>query len=210
MTHWQRPTVSPISKRRAVGDRLRRTDPYIVAKRVLIASLAVLLAQLGWRWRSATIDLGRHEILVVMEQSVARGRPVTPADVRLASWPIGLTPEGALAELPLGAIAEVDLVAGEVLLAERLFPDGNGLHPGQRLVTIPPPLAGSPASAGSTVELFGLLPIGEGVTTPAVRLAEGTVVATKEGAIFVAVDAAVVPTIVEHLALGSIEIIISP
>lgn len=210
MSRWQRPALAPVPWRQAITDRIWRTDPRVAAKRVLVAMLALLLAQLGWQWRTTTVDLGQQRNLVVMERSVKAGDPVTPADVRIAAWPIGLAPDGAATALPTDAVAAADLVAGEVLIGQRLFPTPNGLDAHQLLVTIPQPLAAPPVERGTEVELFGLLPIGEGFTTPAVRLATGTVIVVNESAISIAVVAAAVPTIIEHTTLGTVEIVIRP
>ncbi len=210
MSRWQRPPLAPLPWRQVITDRVRRTDPRTLAKRLLVAMLAFLLAQLGWQWREATIELGERQTLVVMERAVPAGAAVTLADVRMAAWPIGLTPEGATTALPANAVAAVDLTAGEVLVGRRLFPAPNGLDVGQRLVTIPQPLAPPPVERGTRVELFGILPIGDGLTSPATRLASGTVMVVTESAISVAVVAAAVPTIVEHSTLGTVEVVVQP
>ena len=172
--------------------------------------LALLLTQLGWQWRSTTVDLGRRENLVVMQRFVAAGEVVTDEDVRSVAWPIGLTPDGAATELPPDATAAADLAAGEVLIGERLFPTSEGLDAGERLVTIPQPLAPPPVTRGSRVELFGILPIGDGLTSPAHRLAQGTVIVVTESAISIAVDASAAPIIIEHTALGTVDVVVLP
>jgi len=96
MSRWQRPSSTPIPLRQAAADRVRRTDPRRVARHVLIAAVAVLLAQLGWHWRTTTMELGERRTLVVMEAPVAAGESVTSQDIRLVSWPIGLAPDGAV------------------------------------------------------------------------------------------------------------------
>jgi len=172
--------------------------------------LALVLAQLGWQWRSTTVDLGQRESLVVMRRSVTAGEEVTAEDVQVVAWPIGLTPEGAAIALPTDAIAAADLTAGEVLIERRLFPSPDGIAAGELLVTIPQPLAPPPVTRGTRVELFGILPIGDGLTSPANFLASGTVIVMTETAISIAVRAAAVPTIIEHTALGTVEVVIRP
>jgi len=191
-------------------DRVRRTDPRSATRHLLLAMLALLLTQLGWQWRSTTVDLGRRENLVVMQRFVAAGEVVTDEDVRSVAWPIGLTPDGAATELPPDATAAADLAAGEVLIGERLFPTSEGLNAGERLVTIPQPLAPPPVTRGSRVELFGILPIGDGLTSPAHRLAQGTVIVVTESAISIAVDASAAPIIIEHTALGTVDVVVLP
>lgn len=208
MTRWERPSLTPVPWRQAAADRIRRTDPRRFARHLLVAMLALLLAQLGWQWRSTTAELGQRRSLVVMERAISAGESVMPDDVRVVPWPIGLAPNGAATGLPPDAIAATDLVAGEVLVDARLFPTSNGLAAGELLVTIPQPLAPPPVSRGSRIDLFGILPIGEGLTSPAHRLATGTVVVVTESAISVAVDESAVPSIIEHITLGTIEVVI--
>lgn len=210
MSRWQRPPLTPVPWRQALTDRVRRTDPRTLAKRLLVAMLALLLAQLGWQWRATTVDLGQRQTLVVMQRAVVAGDPVTVDDIRLVPWPVGLAPDGATTVLPHNAVAAADLVAGEVLIGQRLFPTADGLQNGQLLVTIPQPLAAPPVSRGSLVELFGILPIGDGLTSPATRLASGTVIVVTESAISVAVNTSAVPTILEHTTLGTVEVVVHP
>lgn len=210
MTQWQRPSPAPIPWRQAAADRIRRVDPRRSARHLLVAMFFVVLAQLGWQWRSTTADLGRRQDVVVMQRPVSAGAVVTAADVTIVPWPVGLMPEGATAALPSNAIAAVDLVGGEVLVSQRLFPTADGLSQGQRLVTIAQPLAPPPLERGTRVELFGILPIGDGITSPATRLTTGTVIVVTDTAISLAVDSGSVPTVVEHSTLGTIEVVVLP
>lgn len=210
MSRWQRPPLTPVPWRQALEDKIRRTDPRILTKRLLIVMLLLLFAQLGWQWRTTTLALGQRQTLVVMERSVSAGSVLGPDDTRLEAWPVGLAPDGALSALPDNAVASTDLVAGEVLVAQRLFPTENGLSDDEMLITIPQPLAPPPVERGSMVDLFGILPIGDGLTSPATRLATGTVMTVTDSAISVAVPVAVVPTIIEYSAIGVIDVAIRP
>ena len=210
MSRWQRPSAAPLSRRRAIVDRIRRTDPTRVAKRLLAVMGVAVLAQLGWQWRVTTTDLGQREHVVVMNNRVLAGATVTEQDVQIVAWPTGLTPAGAARSLPPGSVAADDLFEGEVLLTQRLFPTSGGLDADQRLVTISQPLAPPPLAQGTDVELFGVLPIGDGFTTPATRLAVGTVTNVTDTSISVAVAAQAVPTIIEHATLGTVEVVVRP
>lgn len=210
MTEWHRPPHTPIPKRQALTDGIRRIDPRTAARRIFVASLLVLLSQLGWQWRSATVALGERHHVTVITNPIAAGSAVTAEDTESRAWPIGLTPDGALSSLPGNAVAAVDLVAGEVLVADRLFPSANGLATDERMVTIAQPLAPPPVQRGSNVELFGILPLGDGLTTPATRLTRGTVIDVSDASISIAVQASAVPSVVEHAALGTVEVVILP
>lgn len=210
MHRWQRPAVAPIPRRQALTDSFRRLDPRRVVRGVVSATAIVVFTHVGWQWRAATVELGARTDVVVMERSIAAGERITADDVRVVAWPVSLVPRGAIPSLPTEAVARDELILGEVLISDRLFPSENGLGPGQRLVTIPQPLAPSPVEIGAAVELFGLLPIGDGLTTPATRLAEGTVVSTTESTVSVAVAADQVPRLIEHVALGIVDIVVMP
>jgi len=210
MHRWQRPTVAPIPKRQALDDWRRRLDPRVLVRRAIAVGAIALLAQTGWQWRSETQSLGQRSDIIVVDRVVGAGQVVTADDVRTVSWPDRLAPTGALSSLPVDAVARVGLVPGEVLAQHRLFPDPQGLEADERIVTIPQPIARSPADVGQSVELFGLLPLGDGLTTPAVRLAQGRVISSTESALSIAVAAELVPRIIEHVSLGVVDIVIVP
>lgn len=177
---------------------------------LLIAIGLAVLAQLGWQWRATAVELGQRERVVVMRHSVLAGETVSDHDVEVVAWPIGLIPDGAARVLPADSVATDDLFAGEVLATQRLFRTSEALAADQRVVTIAQPLAPPPVSEGTTVELFGVLPIGDGFTTPATRLATGTVIEVTEASVAIAVASPAVPTIIEHAALGTIDIVVRP
>ena len=210
MSRWQRPQPAPIPKRQAFTDRLRRIDPRVAVRWMLVGSILLLLTQLGWQWRTATVALGQQQTVMIVRSPIAAGSMLTDADIERARWPVALTPEGALPSLPAGAITSVDLVAGEVVVSSRLFPSADGLDVDERMVTIPQPLAPPPVRRGSVVELFGIMPLGDGITTPATRLTFGMVVEVTESAISIAVEASSVPTVIEHATLGTVEVVLMP
>jgi Flp pilus assembly protein CpaB len=67
---------------------------------------------------------GRSRQVVVVRDDVDHGDTIRPADVALESRPDGVIPGGALSEPPIGRLALVDLVPGEVLVSSRVAPDG--------------------------------------------------------------------------------------
>lgn len=210
MHRWQRPTVAPIPRRQALDDWRRRLNPRVLVRRAIAVGAIALLAQTGWQWRSETQSLGQRSDIVVVDRMVGAGQVVTVGDVRTVSWPDRLAPVGALSSLPVGSVARNDLVPGEVLAQHRLFPDPQGLGADERIVTIPQPIARSPADVGQRVELFGLLPIGDGLSTPAIRLGEGRIVFVTETGLSVTVASQLVPRIIEHVALGVVDVVILP
>jgi Flp pilus assembly protein CpaB len=168
---------------------------------VLTARLGTDAAERQRAWGTAT------EILVVA-RDVPAGTALTDADLAPASWPRALLPEGALpATTPgrrggtdgvVGRVAADALVAGEVLVADRLAPEafahGGGVGPTGRVVALPLELPAPPLAVGDRVDL--LAPRPDGTEDPAdLRTAPVAVVA--EGAVVVGIDETVLAVAVE-------------
>jgi len=206
----QRPSAGPLPLHRALAARLRRLDPRRTMRRLATGLFFLLLVNLGVHWRATIDGLGQRRAVATMLRSVPAGSVIDEADVTFADWPVDLIPDGSSAHLPIGEIASSDLVRGEVVLLDRLFPTPDGLDIEERLITVPQPLAPPPLHRGTRVELYGIMAIGDGFTTPATRLANGVVFDVTESSVAVVVDNASVPTIIEHLAAGTIDIVIQP
>lgn len=210
MSRLPRPALTPVPWRQALIDRVHNIDPRRAARQLLAVMLVALLAQLGWQWRSTTVQLGRRQTVVVVQRTIDAGETITVDDIAITGWPVGLVPSGALTALPHDAVASADLAAGEALVGQRLFPTPSGVAADELLVTIPQPLAAPPVTRGSRVELFGILPIGDGLVSPARLLTSGTVIVVTESAISIAISASAAPTVVEHTVLGTVELVVRP
>jgi Flp pilus assembly protein CpaB len=85
---------------------------------------------------------GEAARVVVVQRAVDAGDEITAADVRVESRPVGVVPASALREPPIGRAVRVALVPGEVLVRERVAPDGlvgpaAAVPEGWRGVTVP-------------------------------------------------------------------------
>ena len=210
MPHLRRPSAGPLPRRRAAADLIRRLEPRRVAVRALIGLLALVAVSVALDWRATIADLGARVPVVVMLRDVPAGNDITEADVEVAEWPRALVPNGAVLQIEPDAVARTDLVAGEVLVGRRLLPGPDGLRTDQRLVTLPVPTAPPPVVPGSTVDLYGIRSLGDGIATPATRLTTGTVIDAGDERISVAVAEASVPIVLEHVALGVVDVVIRP
>lgn len=210
MTRFQRPNVGPVPRRQAVADHLRRLEPRRVLARLLIGVGLVAMIDVGLEWRSTVDGLGTTIQVVSVRRDVPAGRALGPDDVHIVDWPFALAPDDFVSRLPPEAIARTDLVVGEVLVSSRLFPTGNGLRAGDRLVTVPMPAAPPPVHAGSRIELYGIRSLGGDVTTRASRLTVGIVVDVTDVAIAVAVPESAVPVVLDHLAFGVVDLVEVP
>lgn len=95
----------------------------------------------------------------VATRPIAAGEVLRPADVSVRRLPAAAVPEGALARSPAGRPTLVPLAAGEVLLAEKLAPDGvRGvaalLPAGMRALAVPVDPAGLALERGHRVDVL--------------------------------------------------------
>ena len=162
----------------------------------------------GWK---ATIDgLGTTATVITVRRDVEAGSVLSADDVDTARWPIALIPDRAVQSNPVGLTVRADLVSGEVLVHSRLFPTPDGLDAGHRLVPLPLPLAPPPLSPGTSVELFGIRSLGDGLTTASTELTGGVVVHIDDQSIGIAIGEAAVPIVLEHVAFGVVDVIVVP
>ncbi len=210
MRRLQRPPVGPLPLRRAFAARLRRVDVRTSIRRVTVGVSLLLLLNIGLGWRSTIDGLGQRREIATMLRSVPAGSTITAADVAMSAWPLALVPGGSSEHLPIGDIASSNLVAGEAVITQRLFPGPDGIAAEERLVTVPQPLAPPPLRRGTAVELYGILAIGDGFLSPARRLTHGVVFDVSEQSVAIIIDNAAVPTVIEHLAFGTIDLVIRP
>lgn len=210
MSRLLRPTAEPLSRRRAFVDYLRRLEPRRVVTRLAVGITIVVAMDVGLSWRATVSDLGVTERVATVQRDVPAGSIIGNTDVAIVAWPRGLVPSGALDRSPVGAIARADLVAGEILVEQRLFPRPDGVGVGERIVTVPVPIAPPPLTTGTPVELFGILGFDDGFTSGSTRLAVGVVLSVDEQSIAVAVSESAVPVVLEHIAFGVVDVVIRP
>ena len=181
------------------------------------AALLVLLTGGAFRASlartSARLDeLGPLRPVVVVTSGVEAGAVVSAGDVAVARRPAAMVPDGAITSVDgsVGRVAIVPLVAGEVLVATRLAPDGlrgaAALVPGgMRALAVPGGPSGRP-------------PLAVGDLVDAVDTAGAVVVATaatvvavddRSDTVTVAVPADDAPGLAAAVATGGISLALS-
>ncbi|MET0727107.1 MAG: SAF domain-containing protein [Acidimicrobiales bacterium] len=158
---------------------------------------------------------GRSATVLVVERGLQAGDPIGPGDVSSVPRPQGTVPDGAVAALPDGAVARIELVPGEVLLDRRIAPLGlrgiaAALPIGTRAVAIPAePGLVPPLMVGDRVDvLVAVAPEAAGAGPPGFTVAEDAlVVAVDEAAVTIAVARAEAPRIA--VALGQAAVMLA-
>ena len=135
----------------------RRPLAYWCTTVVVAAAAALLVGALTARAEAAAARYGGLRPVAVITAPVDAGDEVDAGDVRIERLPRAFVPEGALSAVPDGRTALGPLYPGEVVLAERLAPDGTS-----EVV----------ADAATVVDA------GDATTTVAVRVSDAPSVAT--------------------------------
>lgn len=149
---------------------------------------------------------GSTRAVAVATRHLDAGTTLTAADVRIATWPVAIAPETALATAPSGRTLLAPVDAGEPLMATRVAPDGlsgvAALVPaGWRAVAIAVPPASLALRAGDHVDLVATTAAGPAAVTVA---RDALVVAIDGRAVTVAVPAIVVEDVASALAAGAV------
>ena len=176
----------------------RRPLAYWCTTVVVAAAAAVLVGALTARAEAAAARYGGLRPVAVIAAPVDAGDEVDGGDVRIEQVPRAFVPEGALSAAPDGSTALGPLYPGEMLLAERLAPDGvHGvaalLPEGTRAMAVPAGPGALRVRTGDLVDVLATAPdgtsrvvadaatvvdAGDATTTVAVRVGDATAVAT--------------------------------
>lgn len=176
----------------------RRPLVYWCTTVLAAAAAALLVGGLTARAEAAAARYGGLRPVVVVDSPVDTGESVDTGDVRVEQVPRAFVPEGALSSVPDGRTALGPLYPGEVLLAERLAPDGvHGvaalLPDGTRAMAVPAGPAALRIRTGDVVDVLATAPdgtsevvadaatvvdAGDATTTVAVRVSDAPAVAT--------------------------------
>jgi Flp pilus assembly protein CpaB len=160
---------------------------------------------------------GAGRPVVVMVDRVAAGQPIEAGDVEVRSLPPAARPPNAVAEPPIGRVATADLYPGEVLVEQRVAPEGRvgaaALLPvGTRALAVPTGPGTPPLRVGDTVDLLATYDplLFDPASTPADGGVDGMVVSgalvidVSEGAVTVAVDPDEAPDVALALTQGAV------
>ena len=135
----------------------------------------------------------------VTGETIPAGSVVEPGAVRPADAPAGLVPAGAATVDPTGKRVRVDLVPGEIILADRLVAGGsaNAARTPDGQVTVALDRTSDLFAPGDRVDLHDQV--------DGHRLVEdGVVVAVTDGDVAVAVDPAMVDAVIAALGRGGV------
>lgn len=155
---------------------------------------------------------GAERSVLVARHDLHAGDEIGPGDVELVARPAAVVPSSALEVLPANAVLRAEVIAGEVLVEERLAPAGlRGvaalLPAGTRAVALPiDPGTTPPLAPGDRVDILVALPreaVGSG--PPGFVLASSAlVVAIDDAAATVAVPRDLAPRVAVALGEGAL------
>ncbi len=205
----------PASARLGALDRLRIALRRIDHRRFWLLVLIGLIGAVAFgsivQSRAVVAGFGTLRPVAIANNDLVAGQRIGPADLRWEDWPLEIAAmyptdvEGALVRSPVAEGEPVDRLA--------IFDAGAAMDPDERAVTVPLPLAPPPVQTGDIVELIGLtagFSLGDRQTIDTRSLGQGRIMAVEETGITVAVQPNQVLGIVETIAIGSIEIVMTP
>ncbi len=202
--------LSPVARISIVISHLDRRRVVATGMLLLLGFVAVRTTIAG---RAAVAGLGSTSPVAVAERDLPAGTALAAGDIRWEQWPRSLAPSGPDASILSGATVRSAISAGEPVLESRIVDDTNTLRPDERAIAIPLPLAPPPLAAGQIIEMIGLTPgitLGDQVLIERQSLGSGRVVAVDDVAITLAVRQGQVGRIIEIVAIGSVEVVITP
>jgi pilus assembly protein CpaB len=150
--------------------------------------------------------------VLVARHDLAPGAPITGDDVQARALPVAMVSQGALTALDPGSVAAERVLAGEVVMRQRLAPAGSGPIAAQlRTEEVGIAVATGPArpevDVGDEVDLFGIS-AGDstGARVAARAVARGRVVAIGEEQITVAIPVSQAPALASTQATAPVMI----
>lgn len=191
--------------------RARRLDRRRLAA-IALAVAAGLITR-GALGRASAIEagLGTRVPVVVATEPLFAGSIVGDEQVTIEMWPAALVPDGAYREfVTAAATITADIYAGEALTEARVNAANLGLALNEVAVTLPQPLARPPLELGYQVQLVGVVGDPADFLARATVLTTGRIVAISDDSLTVAVTTDSMARIIEHNAVGTVEIVVTP
>lgn len=150
--------------------------------------------------------------VVVVQRARAAGETLASGDVAVEDRPAAVVPDGALRELEPGAVLRADVIAGEVLVAERLAGAGTSgpvarMPAGTRAVAVPAePGMVPPVQPGDHVDVLAVTALDASGTGARgqVLVSRALIVAVDERTVTVAVPERDAPRVASALAVGAV------
>lgn len=192
---------------------IQRVDQRRVWLIVLIALIGGLAGRAITQSRAVVAGLGTLRPVAIATNDLVPGQQIMPDDLRFEQWPLALASAYPNNDEVVGAIVRSPIGEGVPLHRSQLFDSSGPMDATERAVTIPLPLAPPPVSTGDIVDLIGLAPgiaIGEQQLIETRSLGRGRVMSLDETGLTVAVGSTQVVAIIETMATGSVEVVITP
>ena len=195
--------------------RLRRSPfPFWALAFAVALGTGLLVARLVGQASDRAARLGGLVDAPVAARAVDAGAVVRARDVEVRPVPRSLLPRGRLAAPPVGRVAVVPLVPGEVVLAAKLAPEGvDGvaalLPAGQLALAVPVDPGGLSLRPGHRVDVLATFdvagPDGAATEAPTFAVATGALVLdVGDEAVTVAVSPDEAPRVAFALARGTV------
>ncbi len=197
-----------------IAHLLQRIRGGVDRRRLLALGLAGLVALLTHRIvaeaDATTSSLGSVQRIVVATRNLPSGHLLETGDYTFAERPRAMLPSDTWQGSPDGLVLTESILANEVLVTSRIGTGPFGLLSHELAVTIPPPLAPPPLEIGHQVLLVTVAAPNGAFVRPATTITTGRVLVVSPDAITLAVPAQVANSVINALAIGSIDLILTP
>lgn len=202
----------PSHRPQFLSRRFRRHPvAYWVATAVLALATILVVTGVVGRAEARSARFGDLVPAAVARTDLAAGTRLTVEDVEVRRLPADLVPDGALTEIPEGAVLADAVRRGEVLPGSRLAPAGASplvaqLPPGTRALAVPAGPGALPLEPGDAVDVLATLdPSATGGGEPTVTVArDALVVDVGAGAVSLAVTEAQAPRVAYAVTAGAV------
>ena len=212
------PALPYLPWRRALRRARRAAAAWWVVAAVVAGLSGARLVDAGRAAADARAEWGETVTVAVVARDLRAGHVVAATDISVEPRPRAVVPEGALAGDAVGRTVVTPIFGGEVVVAERLAPDGlTGvaalLPAGHRAVAVPVDGALGAASpavrVGDRVDILATFDVGDEGEAPAGTVAEAvTVVAVDDATVTVAVRRDDAPRVAFAAARGTVALAI--
>ncbi|MGZ4705679.1 MAG: Flp pilus assembly protein CpaB [Acidimicrobiales bacterium] len=189
----------------------RRAGRFTMAAALAAVALGVVQVRADEAARIRA-GLGRTRTVVVARHDLAPGHVIGDDDTVARTLPVDALPDGAIDQRPTGRTVTAAVVAGEVVSARRLAPDGvDGLAalvpPGRRAIALPTEGSGLRLQVGDHVDVLDPsdgAAYADGSSAPAGAAAtDALVIAVDDTTVTVAVERDDAPSVARALAGGT-------
>lgn len=178
-----------------------------------IVAVLVLQQRLG-QAQQLRDTYGSQVPVFVATQDLAAGHFVADQDVDVQHWPEGLVPAGASLLTPAGTMLRYPVSQGSAFVSLSGSMGPLGLEPNELAVTVPRLDTSPPLEPGSTVLVVRVQAVGgdlsQDPTAKAKIITSAQVLETSESGVTLAVASADALSVVESMANGAVELLVTP